>query len=107
MKGVARQLDEIDFQRIAFDDFDVRGHGGAQPRNQVAIDFDGDDAACSGGKFARERAGAGADFDDRVFGADGGKPDDTLEDIAVGEEVLAVALLQKTSRTGFEPVLQP
>ena len=63
MKRVARESGEIHFERIAFDDLDVARHGGAQLWNEVAVDFNGDDAACSGGEFARQRAGARADFD--------------------------------------------
>src|SRR5688572_10379441 len=91
----AGELGEIGVECVAFDDFDVARHGGAQLRDEVAVDFDRDDAARGGSEFTGKGAGSGSDFDNGVTGGDAGKPNDALEDVAIGKEVLAVALLQK------------
>ena len=52
-------------------------------------------AASDRREFSRERAGTGSDLHHGVCRNNGRESDDTLQDVAVGEEVLAVALLQK------------
>src|SRR2546425_8460525 len=50
--------------RVGLDHLDRR-NAGAQPRDEPAIDLEGDDAAGAARELARERALAGANLDDR------------------------------------------
>ena len=70
-------------------------------RNQVAIDFNRDDATCSGGQFARERARARSDFNNSVFGLICGEADDPLKDMAVGKESVGRSVSSKNVPYGI------
>ena len=60
----------------------------------VPIDFNGDDALGRKSQLARQRTGAGPDFNNSIFRCDAGETNDALKDMTVGKKVLAEALLQ-------------
>ena len=52
--------------QVDVSDFDIRRHACAKRGNQIFINFDCDDMRSSLRELRRQRAGAGADFDNRL-----------------------------------------
>lgn len=59
---------------------------------QAVIDFDGDDAGSAVEEDFGKGAGAGANFEDEVFGGEVGGVDEFAHEVEVDEEVLAEAM---------------
>ena len=95
---VEPSIRKVHQQCIAFDNFDIGGHPGAQARNQVFVDFDGDHAMCSRCQLCGERSGSGTDFDNRVVGPDVCELNNPREDRTIRQKMLAEAFLQENRR---------
>lgn len=76
------------------EDLDVGGGGEdfAEDRDQILIEFDGDDAGGAGGEVAGEGTQPGADLQDGIGGGDLSGIYNPFEEGGIGEEVLAEAL---------------
>ena len=107
--NVERFAWQVDCQGIAFDDFDVRSDGRPKTGDQVPIHFNCNHASRCGREHGRERAFPRTDFKNSIVRVDVCKLNDAFEYGPVREEMLSEAFFQlkETSRTGFEPVLQP
>ena len=81
MKSPTRQFH---LQRIAFDDIDVRRHGCPQRRNQIPINFDGNNTAGGGRELGSERSSARTNLQDGVFRVDMGELNDPAKDRSIG-----------------------
>ena len=62
----AKQFFEVEFQEIGEDHVHVRRRPGAERRGEVAIDFNRNDAADTGGERVGKGASSRADLEDRV-----------------------------------------
>ena len=85
---------KVYFERVTLDDLHIAGHRRTQRRHKIAIDLNGNDAFRSRSQLAGKCARAWSDFNNSVFWVYGRQANDALEDVAVGEKVLAEALLQ-------------
>jgi hypothetical protein len=86
-----REGGEVDVEDVALDDFDigVRGEALAETRGELAIEFDGDEAAGAGREQVRDGGFAGADFDDGAVGEVAEGIDNGVAGRGTDEEVLA------------------
>ena len=102
MRSGRGQRRPVEDQRVAFDQGQfLRGEAAAQPRRQIAVDFDGGDLACPLDQQQGQRAQAGADLDNALARPRVDRGDDALDVMRVVQEVLreapsrAVALHQR------------
>ena len=87
-----RVLRQLEVERVAVGDLDV-GAEASEHRLELAVDLDRAHARHALGEVAREHAVPRADLEDDVVGPQLGEPADHVEDVPVGQEVLAVFLL--------------
>jgi hypothetical protein len=90
---------EVVAENIGFDDFDLR-EGNGERRDQVAIEFEGNEALAAVHKVAGERAATGADFVKQRFTGGRGGFGDARQDGFVAQEVL-------TESPGQAPIVPP
>src|ERR1019366_4435838 len=78
-------------QDVGVQDFQARlaGEPGAQVIHQGGVDLDRHHAGGAAQELLGERAAAGSDFDYQVFARGANGDGNTLQDVRVGEEVLA------------------
>ena len=73
-----RQRREVDAEHVGFDDFEHRVL--AQPRREVAVEFDDGEVLAALDQRQRQRAEPGADLDQRLAGPRVDRRDDVVED---------------------------
>ena len=71
---------ESSFQRVTFNDFNIRRYTASQPGNQLSIDFDCNHTMSCSSEHERQGAATRTDFQDCIFRSQARELDDAPKD---------------------------